>query len=84
MRKAIIENNKVINIVEFAENSAVGIRLPLGQIIYDCGQYPVAIGDDFNDGVFSRDGEPLEPVPTAEQQIADLQAQLDILMGVAE
>ena len=82
MRKAVIENNKVVNILEFTENSSVGFRLPLDQTLYDCGQYPVQIGDDFKDGVYSRDGQPLTPVPTDAQKIADLEAQLNALLGV--
>lgn len=75
-KQAIIENGKVVNIIEISGNTAVGIRLPEGQFSYDCGQYPVAIGDDFADGVFSRDGAALTVVPTPEQQIFALEQQL--------
>jgi hypothetical protein len=71
---AIIENGKVINIIEGEVNR---IRFPLGQFTWDCGGYPVAIGDDFSEGVFSREGQPLEIPPTAEQlKIAELEQQI--------
>ena len=70
----------VDNIIEIAAEAAIGLHLPDNHILWDCGQYPVAIGDEWNDGVFTREGEPLTPIPTAEQQITDLQAQLDALL----
>lgn len=70
----------VDNIIEIAAEAAIGLQLPDNHILWDCGQYPVAIGDEWNDGVFTREGEALIPIPTTEQQIADLQAQLDALL----
>ena len=49
----------VCNIIEIASDTAIGITLPLEQLSWDCGQYPVAIGDRWEDGVFSRDGGPM-------------------------
>lgn len=79
-RKAIIALNdgsktqgKVENIIEITAQAAIGFKLPQGRLLWDCGQYPVAIGDDWNDGVFSREGGELVPVPTAEQKIAELE-----------
>lgn len=43
----------VANIIEIASDTALGINLPLDQLSWDCGQYPVAIGDRWEDGVFS-------------------------------
>lgn len=67
---------KVENIIEITAQAAIGFKLPQGRLMWDCGQYPVAIGDDWNDGVFSREGGAIETVPTAEQQIAELEDKL--------
>ena len=72
----------VCNIIEIASDTAIGITLPLDQLSWDCGQYPVAIGDRWEDGVFSRDGGPLAPVPTDAEKIAELEAQMAALLGV--
>lgn len=83
MRQAIIAlsdgsmtSGKVANIIEIAQETALGFVLPDNTLMWDCGTYPVAIGDDWNDGVFTRDGEALTPVPTVEQQLADADARL--------
>ena len=72
----------VANIIEIASDTALGINLPLDQLSWDCGQYPVAIGDRWEDGVFSRDGGPLTPVPTDAEKIAELEAQMAALLGL--
>ena len=54
----------VANIVEVTADTAMGVILPLEQLSRDCGRYPVVIGDRWEDGVFSRSGVPLMPVPT--------------------
>ena len=65
----------VDNIIEISSDSAISFKLPKNHILWDCGQYPVAIGDEWSDGVFTRDGESLTPIPTAEQEIATLKAE---------
>lgn len=72
----------VCNIIEVTADTAMGITLPLDQLSWDCGQYPVAIGDRWEDGVFSRDGGALVPVPTDAEKIAELEAQMAALLGV--
>ena len=84
MKKAVIENSIVVNIIECSDEGLSGLRFPLGQTVWDCGQYAVAIGDSFADGVFSRDGEPLEAVPTEQQQINELRTVIDALLGSEE
>ena len=69
----------VCNIIEIASDTALGITLPLDQLSWDCGQYPVAIGDRWEDGVFSRDGQPVTPVPTDAQRIAELESEKTLL-----
>lgn len=83
MKKAVINKstNEVENIIEYADRG-VAIRLPLGYIVYDCTNVPVQIGDTFEDGKFYRGGVEVEYLPTEEEQIAELQAQLNALMGV--
>jgi hypothetical protein len=75
LKNAIIQDGKVVNIIEVAADTAFGLHLPSGQFTTDCGAFPVAIGDDFIDGVFSRGGNALTPVPTDAQRIAQLEAE---------
>ena len=83
MKKAVINKStgEVENIIEYADRG-VAIRLPLGYIVYDCTNVNVQIGDTFADGKFYRDGVGVEYLPTEEEKIAELQAQLNALMGV--
>ena len=83
MKQAIITlaegsmtSGKVSNIIEITQEAALGFVLPDNTLMWGCGQYPVAIGDDWADGVFTREGEALTPIPTVEQQLAGVQAQL--------
>ncbi len=83
MRQAIISladgsmtSGKVANIIEITAEAALGFVLPDNTLMWDCGQYPVAIGDDWNDGVFTREGATLTPIPTTEQQLAEVRVQL--------
>ena len=83
MKKAVINKSsgEVENIIEYADRG-VAIRLPLGYIVYDCTNVDVQIGDTFADGKFYRDGVEVEYLPTEEEKIAELQAQLNALMWV--
>ena len=67
MRLAIIQleaegstSGVVCNIIEVTADTALGITLPLDQLSWDCGQFPVAIGDRWEDGVFSRPNRTLD------------------------
>lgn len=84
MKKAVIRDGAVENIIECSDEGLKGLRFPIGTTVWDCGQYPVAIGDGFSDGVFSRDGQPLTATPTEQQQIDELRLQLDALLGTGE
>ncbi len=70
MNYAIIENGVVTNII-------VG-PLPDGMEGVALGDRPVAIGDAYADGVFTRGGE---PVLTPEERIAELEAALAEIEG---
>jgi len=65
MNYAIIENDVVTNVI-------VG-PLPDGMDGVALGDRPVAIGDAYADGAFTRDGA---PVLTPEERIAELEAQI--------
>ena len=71
MNRAVIQNSRVINLVTFTDQSPLGITLPAGQLLWDCGDLPVAIGDQFVDGVFLRGGQPLSPQPSLSQQLEE-------------
>ena len=83
MRQAIISiakgsmtSGKVSNIIEITQEAALGFVLPDNTLMWDCGQYPVAISDDWNDGVFTREGAALTSLPTVEQQLVQVCAEL--------
>lgn len=73
MNYAILENSLVSNII-------VG-PLPDGMEGVAVGDRPVAIGDSFADGIFLRNGEPVqtdaERIAALEEQILRLQEQLN-------
>lgn len=83
MKKAVINlsTKKVENIIEYADRG-VAMRLPLGYTVYDCTQYDVQIGDTFVDGIFLRDGVPVEYKPSDAERLAQLEAEMNALMGV--
>lgn len=83
MKQAIISfadgsmtSGTVSNIIEITAEAALGFALPDNTLMWDCGTYPVAIGDNWADGVFTRDGEALTALPTVEQQLADAETRL--------
>ena len=71
---------KVENLIEITAQAAIGFKLPAGRLMWDCGQFPVAIGDDWENGVFSREGELLEPVPTVEERVSGLEKTTDTVV----
>lgn len=70
----------VENLIEITDNGAIGFNLPNGRLMWGCSNYPVAIGDRWNDGVYSRNDAPLVPIPTIEEEVAEIRAQLDALL----
>lgn len=83
MKQAIISladgsmtSGKVSNIIEITQEAALGFVLPDNSLLWDCGQYPAAIGDDWSDGVFTREGAMLTPLPTVEQQLLQVRVAL--------
>ena len=70
MNYAIIENGVVVNVI-------VG-PLPEGMEGVALNDRPVAIGDSYTDGVFTRNGE---PVLTPAERISALEAQILLLQS---
>lgn len=83
MKKAVINlsTSEVENIIEYADRG-IAIRLPIGYTVYDCTQYDVQIGDTFAEGVFYREGVPVEYKPSDAERLAQLEAEMNALMGV--
>ena len=73
MRKAIVENGVVTNVIEYTGGR---LHLEFGQAMVDCGGYPVNIGDTCEDYQFYRDGAALEAEPTDTERISALTEQL--------
>lgn len=73
LRKAIVLLNEdktqgeVINIIICDDRGLNGLILPENQIIWDCSQYDVNVGDKWLEGVFYRENEPVDPLLTPEQ-----------------
>ena len=75
---ALIENSKVTNIIS-ADKSGADSLIAAGLNIIQTDK-PVAIGDDYTDGKFYRDGsEVLTPLEEALLVQADMQEALNIL-----
>ena len=68
----------VANIIEVTADTAMGITLPFGQLSWDCGQYPVAISDRWEDGIFSRPNRTLDE--TRAEKISQLSAVCNTLI----
>ena len=75
MHYALIENGIVTNIIWLYPGNASDFPAAV-----PCGDYPVAIGDTYTDGVFYRNGERLlTPVEQAQAENADMQEALNLL-----
>ena len=86
-RKAIIlldEDNRtqgeVINIIICDDRGLQGLEVPENQIIWDCSDFAVNIGDKWVNGVFYRENEPVEQLLSREQmEIINLQKDISVL-----
>lgn len=74
MRKAVILLDEidrtrgiVINLIICDEKGVQGLEVPENQIIWDCSQYDVAVGDRWIDGIFYRENKLVEVLLTPEQ-----------------
>lgn len=85
LRKALIQcrgedktQGEVIAVTEVSERGFGGLRAGNDQLYWDCTRWVVAPGDVWREGIFytaANPGEPVEYIPSAEEQIAALQAQ---------
>ena len=75
MRYAIINNGIVENIIVLIPQTAAEFPNAV-----PCGDYPVAIGDSYENGKFYHDGEPLQTIYAS---MSEMEEALKI-MGVAE
>ena len=86
-RKAIIlldEDNRtqgeVINIIICDDRGLQGLEVPENQIIWDCSNFAVNIGDKWVNGVFYRENELVEVFLSKEQmEIINLQRDISAL-----
>ena len=79
MLYALIENNKVKNIISADEKGAESL-IAAGLNLVPTNEKPVAIGDDYTDCKFYRDGnEILTPLEESLLVQADMQEALSIL-----
>ena len=76
--KGTMASGVVENLIEITAEAALGITLPEGRMLWDCGSYDPAIGDSWCDGCFVRNGQPIEPSNGLADEVAALNAQLGL------
>ena len=81
---SFIKNNKVMNII-VCDNYALADSLAkssLGEEAFavEITQVPTSIGDSYANGIFTnKDGVEISPLPTAEEEVATLKSEKNIL-----
>lgn len=83
MRKAVIDGDLTVqNVIDVNGGEPSG-AFPVDWRLEDCTSYAVEAGDRYNpeDGLFYRDGEKVEHIPTPEERIERLEAVLAALVG---
>ena len=88
MKYAVVRNNTVDNIIECNGLTVQGLAKVMNCMLIACENYAVAVGDTYDTGVFYRDGEPLERIPSTDEKVAQLQAEnaqltaiLNVMLG---
>lgn len=88
MQLAVInwETKQVTNVIEYSSDVAYQLQFPLGTATRDCTNYPVAIGDEWDEEheCFTRDGAPIEREPSDKERIEQLEAVIAALVGGAD
>lgn len=86
MRKAVIKldndnqtKGKVYNIIECSDSGIDGIRFPNGYTIWDCTQYAVKIGDDWENGVYTSGDKNVPYIPSTEEKLIETQQEVSNL-----
>ncbi len=74
MRLAVIENGIVTNVIE-GDLQSVRHIFPLESQVVNVDSFPVGIGDSYQEGKFLRNGEVIPRLLTAEERIAQLEAE---------
>ena len=75
MRYAVVRNNVVDNVIECDGLAAQKLAPVMNCLLVPATAYPVAAGDTYDNGVFYRNGEPLERIPGTDEKVAQLQAE---------
>lgn len=75
MRYAAIRQGRVDNVIECTGLAALKLESVMHCTLVPCEQYPTAIGDTYENGVFTRDGEPIERIPTDSEKLVMLESE---------
>ena len=75
MRYAAVRNNVVDNVIECDGLAVQKLAPVMNCLLVPATAYPVAAGDTYDNGVFYRNGEPLERIPSTDERVAQLQAE---------
>ena len=73
MRYAVVRNNRVDTVTECNGLVVQSLETHLHCLLVPCEQYPVQAGDTYENGIFYRDGEQLERIPTTEEKVSALE-----------
>jgi hypothetical protein len=80
MRYAVVRENNVENVLECGNApGAMRLELELHCTLVPCEQYPVQTGDTYENGVFYREGETIERIPTTDEKVAALENENQML-----
>ena len=75
MRYAVVRNETVDDVIECNGFTVQGLAKVMNCMLIACENYAVAVGDTYDNGVFYRDGEPLERIPSTDEKVAQLQSE---------
>lgn len=80
------DTKKVTNLIEVSPDVASTLIFPEGFATRDATNYPVAIGDEWDEEneCFTRDGAPIEREPSDKERIEQLEAVIAALVGGAD
>lgn len=84
MKYAVVRNNTVDNVIECNGFTVQSLAKVMNCMLIACENYAVATGDTYDNGVFYRNGEPLERIPSTDEKVAQLQyenAQLTAILN---
>lgn len=80
MRYAVVRQNLVENVIECGRaTDAMTLELHMHCLLVPAQQYPVQVGDTYENGIFYRDGEQLARIPTTDEKVAALESENQML-----